>query len=53
MMMWAAHIGHMVYVVLKPAGKKWPRDNEKKGPKFLNGTLMYRMLDITAICFLL
>lgn len=30
MMMWVAHIGHMVYMVIKPAGKNWPRDNEKK-----------------------
>jgi hypothetical protein len=30
MMMWVAHIGHMVYVVIEPAGRNWPRDNEKK-----------------------
>ena len=28
--MCVSHIGHMVYMVIKPAGKNWPRDNETK-----------------------
>ena len=27
--MWVPHIGHMVYMVIKPARKNWPRDGKK------------------------